>query len=160
MKQAAAMAARIVDLVQSLLDPFDRALGEFERKARVGAGCELCDRIESVVDALRPVPRLFVIDVTPGPGRPINRRFQFRLKRLVVCATGGGGKVQFAERGRLGLREANDHFDERLETLCLQMVADARERATAFQRVVAKGVGGERCCDNMLANAPVCERRA
>ena len=91
-------AARILDLVQSLLDPLDRMLGELEREARAGAGTELRDRIEGIVDALRPVPRLLVVNVSRGPRRPVDRRLKSGLQGLVVRAVGGGGQVQSVEQ--------------------------------------------------------------
>src|SRR6185437_2994260 len=78
--------------------------------------------------------------------------------RLVVRARVRRGQIQLSEQGWVMLRDVEDHGDERIDALPLQMLANAGMRAGETGLLVAaKRVRRERRRDHVLAEAPVLE---
>ena len=104
-----------------------------------------------------PAGSFAIINKTPHTRRVVDRLAQSRSKRLVIGVHHRGGVVELAEQRSVLLRHIHDHFDESIDTLLFQMIANPRKRVMAVgSRVVRRQCGGHQ----VLAESPVSVRGA
>ncbi|MBP6769030.1 MAG: hypothetical protein KA171_14715 [Reyranella sp.] len=160
-EQPVAMATGFVDLLDRVFDAVDGVQGEIRGQSGMLAACKLGDSIESGANIVGPAVGFVVVDETSRSGGDIDRPTQLLFETLDVAGgRGGGGDIELAEQGRVSLGEFDDHLDQGIDALLLQMGPDAVENGWPLLAVVGYIVGGEAGRHHVLAEAPIAEGRA
>ena len=119
LKESAAMAIRIINILDGPLDPVDCPLRKQERKPGARTRSNAGKRFKRRVHPGSPAWHIAIFNKSPRSCRAVDHFAQARLQRLVIGAGNCRRRIQLIEQDWIALGQVHDHRDKGVDAHAL-----------------------------------------